>query len=345
MPLEPETTRKTELLYTPEPNASPEAQDASGANQASGDASAAPDASGVNPGGANGGSEANPDQANPAESETVSNGTSPAKEERRIAAWALKLERRARETERTHKASIQKAQAVERALAETATDPTALLRAAGLDPTAYFQSLVDYNINQGSAKDPVQERLDAQERQMQAYQAASMKQLAELENYRISQDINTVVTRDILPMIKESPDTFDLLLLEHGGNESAVARTVYQNVEDIYKQTGNILSFKDVAQELETLLQEQHDQELEKLARSSKYKGKFAGTSTNPTASNSRQTPTASAPNQQQSQVSRKAQTLTNQQNPSVTPQPSQGITAMEPEERIAQILKARGIK
>lgn len=246
---------------------------------------------------------------------------------------AQRIKRQAQEMEKKAKSNLEKAEAFDkaRALAENGEDPTALLRAAGLDPIKFYRDMTNYALSDKAKDikpvDPVQKELQEHKERLDKY----AKDLEEKEKAtREKEELmahNQVISDRVIPMLKNNPDKYETLLAQYGAD---AAVEVYKNVWEIYQQTGQARSFEQVADEMEKYWSEQVESGIIKALQLKKFKEKYAHT--NPelnrnTIPERQETPTSSV-------------TLSNKQQITTPPvsklNPYKGMTK---EERVQAIL------
>lgn len=179
-------------------------------------------------------------------------------ETRKLFLQAQKADRRAKEMEKKAADNLQRAEAFDKAksLAESGEDPTAVLIAAGLNPAKFFKDLGEWALSDKNiVEDPTQKALREHEERLNKYakdlevQATTIKQKEEMAQH------NTVIARDVIPLLQNNPERYETLLLEYGQN---AATEVYKTLWERYQQLGHTnddagvpLTFERVADTLE----------------------------------------------------------------------------------------------
>lgn len=276
------------------------------------------------------------------EAEVAVNGEAPATptteakpdaEARKLFLEAQKTKRRADEMEKKAQANLAKADAFEKAvsLAASGEDPTAVLKAAGLDPIKFYQNMTSYALtDKGKPEDPVQKELREHKERLDQYaknletQAATMKEKEEMAAH------NQVISTNVIPMLNANPERYETLLMEYGAN---AAVEVYKTVYEIYQQTGKARKFDEVADEMEKYWSDKVESGLNNALKLKKFQNKFAQASS--------ETTRYSQPDQ--SATTNRSPTLSNKHN--TTPLKSNTpVRQLTREERVAEILKKHGV-
>lgn len=218
------------------------------------------------------------------ESENVENTESqPEKKEsaaeaRKLFLEAQKAKRKNDEDAKRISESMTKVEAFEKAkaLADSGEDPTALLRAAGLDPRKFYQDMTTYALsdkNKEVPEDPVQkelrehkERLDKYAKDLE-FQANTIREKEDLAVH------NQNITTKVIPLLEANPDRYETLLTEYGAN---AAVEVYKTVWEIYQETGKARSFEEVADEMEKYWEDQVESGIKKALSLKKFQNKYA---------------------------------------------------------------------
>ena len=201
---------------------------------------------------------------------------------------AQKTRDRALALEKKAKANLSKAEAMEKAVAayDTGKDPTAILKAAGLDHIKFYQQMTDYALNHNEApEDPVQKELKEQRARLEKYEADLKADREKLQSERDTAAHNRTITDHVIPLLKDNPERFEAILTNFG-RDTAVE--VYKTVWEIYQKTGKARSFAEVADEMEVYWSEKIDQGIQAAYRMKKFQNRFAqsGNETKETQSN-----------------------------------------------------------
>lgn len=244
---------------------------------------------------------------------------------------AQKLKREAEAAAKKAKAGLERAEAFEKAreMALTGEDPTALLRAAGLDPIKFYQDLTTYSLSEKGAKeevDPIKRELAEHKARLDQYareQEAKEKALQEREEIAAK---NQVIQDKVIPLLREKPEQYETLLLQYG-NQTAI--TIFETAYDIYQKTGKARSFEEVANELEKYWFENLVSGHEKALSLKKYKSRIAQSA--PLTSGN------TMPEQSDTPLS--SVTLSNKQSVANTSRPHNPFKGLTAEERKAAIL------
>lgn len=237
---------------------------------------------------------------------------------------AQRIKRQAQEYEKKAKGSLDKAKAFDdaRALAENGEDPTAILKAAGLDVVKFYQHLTNYALSDKGKQeetDPVKKELADHKARLEKY----AKDLEERDKTTREREEtaahNQVIQGTVVPMLQANQEKYETLLMHYGQN---AAIEVYKNVWEIYQQTGKARSFQDVADEMEKYWAEQVESGITKALSLKRFANRYTQAEQTPGR------PTTPSP----------SFTLSNRQQ-SPTP-PSNPYRGMTKEERVAAILK-----
>lgn len=250
-------------------------------------------------------------------------------ETRKLYLQAQKAKRKADEMEKKASVNLAKSEAMEKAiqLAESGEDPTAVLKAAGLDPIKFYQNMTAYALKpESKPEDPVtkelrehKERLDKYAKDLEV-QAATIKEKEEVAAH------NQVITTAVIPLLQNEPDRFECLLTEYG-KDAAVQ--VYKTVWEIYQKTGVARKFDEVADEMEKYWENQIESGIKAASNLKKFQNRFA--------QESNQEQRYQAP--EQTETPKRSPTLSNKQSIS-TSAPKPYDRYLSPNERAAEILK-----
>jgi hypothetical protein len=190
---------------------------------------------------------------------------------------AQKAERRAIEREKRAQEGLTRAEAFERdkALAESGEDPTAILKAAGLDEVKFYQNMTQYALSEKARKpeDPVQKELREHKERLDKYSKDLEIQAKTIQDKEDLASHNRVIADKVIPMLNEAPDKYEALLAEYGSN---AAVEVYRTVWDIYQQTGKARTFAEVADEMESYWTEKISEGISSAAKLKKFQNRFA---------------------------------------------------------------------
>lgn len=248
---------------------------------------------------------------------------------------AQRLRRQAEQDAKRAKASLEKAEAFEkaRALAESGEDPTALLRAADLDPVKFYQKLTAYSLSDKNKEeaDPVKRELNDHKKQLEDYKARLDAQAKAIEEKEATAAHNQVIQDRVIPLLANNTERYEALLM-HYGNQAAVE--VYQTVWDIYQKTGVARKFEEVADEMENYWSSQIETGLTNALRLKKFANRF-------TQSTANELPRDTKPEPQD--TSNSSKTLSNKQQIATTPSKEKPYKGLTKEERVAAIIKQFG--
>jgi hypothetical protein len=215
-----------------------------------------------------------------------------------------------------------------KALAESGEDPTAILKAAGIDEAAYYQKLTQYALSDKARKpeDPVQKELREHRERLDKYAKDLEVQARTLEEQRALEQHNQAIKDHVIPLLQTNQDRYESLFAEYGPN---AAVEVYKTVWEIYQQTGKARKFEEVADEMEAYWTEQVDKGIQAASKLKKFQNRFAQSDSGQGQHVDRSEP-------------RRSVTLSNRAAPAVPPEsrPSDSYRGLTKEERVAAILK-----
>ena len=251
-------------------------------------------------------------------------------EARKLFLQAQKAERKAKEMEKKAKEGLAKAEAIEAAikLTESGSDPTALLKAAGVDPIKFYKDMTTYALSdKGKPEDPVQKELREHKERLDKYakdlevQASTIKQKEDIAMH------NQAISTQVIPFLQQNADKYEALIMEYGAN---AAVKVYEAVWEKYQADGTVISFKDAADFMENYWSEQIESGIKNASKMKKYQKLFA---------QQQDAATQEKPNVQQETPNRTV-TLSNKQS-ATTVSPSRPVFNRQQtrEERIAEIV------
>jgi hypothetical protein len=198
-------------------------------------------------------------------------------ESRKMWLQASKAKRNADELMKKSRDTATKAEKFQAAL--NSDDPTTMLIEAGLDPNEYYRKLTTYALNQGKkeVKDPVQERLALAEKKLQAYEDAQNQQALSVAKQKEVNEEVAVITQEVLTIFNQPEADYEVLTAIKGDKNNA-ACYVYDTVKKIFQETGEIKSFKQVADELEKWHQEQIDAGIISASKLKRFSNRFNST-------------------------------------------------------------------
>jgi hypothetical protein len=157
---------------------------------------------------------------------------------------------------------------------ESGDDPMALIRFAGLDPVKNYADVTKYALSDKAKQeeDPAaRERREHKER-LDAYE----KRLAEQEAKILEREETTAkeeaIQKRVEPLLRSTPDDYECLFAQYGDGAAA---KVFETTYEIWKETGQARSFKDVADELEKFYTDNIGQGIEKIVKLKKFQGRF----------------------------------------------------------------------
>lgn len=245
---------------------------------------------------------------------------------------AQKARRKAQDMEKKARDGLTRAEAFEkaRAMAESGEDPTAILKAAGIDTVKYYQDLTKYALSDKAkeVEDPVKKELREQREKIDKYAKDVEEQAKRLQEKEDLQVHNSVIAQKVIPLFRDNPDKYEMLLGHYGENAPV---EVYKTVWDIFQETGKARSFHEVADEMEAYWEENAGKGLEVLAKMKKFQNRFTQNGSGPSQ------------HQDQAETPKRSVTLSNKPSvPAVSPSsppapPRRGLTR---DERVAEILK-----
>lgn len=203
---------------------------------------------------------------------------------------------------------------IDAGLGQVEQDPTAILRAAGLDPNVYGQKLMRHFVNLDQPVDPVEQKV---QETVAPYINALNQERAEIQRQQLAITESNVMVSQVRPMFTnpETVDKFETLLGVHNGDVNQATLQVYNTVKSIYLETGVTHSFAEVAEGLENQYFEQMDLSLKRASNMKKYRERFRETGLN--ASSDSQSNKKVTVQGAQSKNQSQAKTLTNNNNAS----------------------------
>jgi hypothetical protein len=243
-----------------------------------------------------------------------------------------RLKRLVSDKEKKAASSLKQAEAFEKAkaAAESGEDPTAILKAAGLDPVRFYQRLTDYALSGKGVKeetDPVKRELAEHKTRLAQYEKDLKEQATKFAEKEDMAAKNEVIRTAVIPLLQQNTEKYETILLHYGAN---AAIEVFKNVWDIFEKTGTTRTFAEVADEMEAYWSEQVAKNLETVSKTKKFGGRFGAPVAQDQGSNAQAKPPPAA---------QPSVTLGNHPPPAVAPSanPYRGMTR---EERVAAILR-----
>lgn len=245
---------------------------------------------------------------------------------------AQRIKRQAQEMEKKAKTNLQRAEAFEkaRAMAENGEDPTALLRAANLDPVKFYRDLTTYALSDKGKQeetDPVKKELAEHKRRLEAYEKEREETAKQVEQQKEIAAHNQVISEKVIPLLKDNSERYETIIA-HYGQQAAVE--VYKNCWEIYQQTGKARSFQEVADEMEKYWSDVVETGLNNALKLKKFQNRFAQS-----GNEAQRYTTAERTETPQGSI-----TLSNKQQITATPTKTNPYRGLTKEERVAAILK-----
>ena len=253
---------------------------------------------------------------------------------RKLFLKAQKAERKAKENEKKSQDGLKKAEAINAAIKLTneGGDPTAVLTAVGIDPIKWYQNMTSYALsNKDKAEDPVKKELREHKERLDQYEKEREVLTKTIQEKEEVAQHNAVIMREVIPLIRDNADRYELLITEYGSNASTA---VYQKVWDHYQETGEIVPFEQAADALEQYWQTQVENGINTASKLKKFSNRFAQS----VSSNQR--------NQQEQPETpnRSSFTLSNKQVAASQPSNAPRTKSLTAEERYKLILKKHGV-
>lgn len=173
----------------------------------------------------------------------------------------------AQKQEKRARALAARAQQFSEATSGWQQDPAKILHAAGIDPRAYSQAMIESALRGGGPPpvDPV----------VQQVEALVAPYVQALEREKVERTTSRVIAERVLPLFTAASAP-ELLLAQYGGDARAAAIAAYQAVEQHYNQTGEVIPFPDAVEQLERGLHTTMEDALKKLRNTKKFGAHFA---------------------------------------------------------------------
>lgn len=270
--------------------------------------------------------------ASPEEAKQEDIKTSTEAEARKLFLQAQKAERKAKEAQKKAEAGLKKSEAIEAAieLASSGKDPTALLKAAGVDPIKFYRDMTDFALREPEkTEDPTQKELREHKERIEKYEAENKKLAEQIESDKQIAAHNKTITEQVIPLLQNNADKYESLITEYGKN---AALEVYKAVWEAYqlpdeqKPAGwKMPTFEEAADRMEEYWSNQIESGLIAASKLKKFQNRFA--QGNGTTSN----------NKDQSETPNRSFTLSNKHIASPPPSKQKYMTR---DERIADIVK-----
>jgi hypothetical protein len=200
--------------------------------------------------------------------------------ERRRAALDLQREQRALAKQRRELEEARRGFSTLEQAAKSG-DPDAILRAMGYDPDRYQHDRILQTLKAGAAPDPVEEQIKAAVAPLlERIQRYEQQTAAERATQAALAHTTQMVEQHVLPLFTgESAAKHEALLSQFDGEKDparAAADYVFAVGKDHYEKTGEQVLPAEIARRLEEHVSGEKERELERLAKLSKFKGKFA---------------------------------------------------------------------
>ena len=189
---------------------------------------------------------------------------------------AQKAERKAKEMEKKAAEGLKKSEAIEAAieLTKSGKDPTALLKAAGVDPIQFYKDMTTFALKSEEKPEGPQEKINREHKErLDKYakdlevQAKSIQEKEELAQH------NQIITAQVVPLLQSNPDKYESLLKEYGPN---AAVEVYKQVWELYQQKGETMSFEQAADQLEEYWTDKIKSGINEASKMKKFMALFA---------------------------------------------------------------------
>jgi len=197
-------------------------------------------------------------------------------EARKIFLQAQRVKRKADEDAKKASSGLAKADAFDKAvaLANSGEDPTAILKAAGIDPIKFYQNMTTYALKPEQAPlSPTEAKLKDHQDRLDQYAKELETQSNNLRAKEENQMINQVLTQNVIPLLQNNMDKYETMLAEYGNN---AAIQVYQACMEEYQKTGKAYSFEQMADAMEEYWAGQVDSAINHASKMKKFKDRFA---------------------------------------------------------------------
>ena len=253
-------------------------------------------------------------------------------EARKLFLSAQKAERKAKEMEKKAKAGLEKSEALEKALEMTKSgqDPTALLKAVGLDPIKFYQDMTTHALKaEEKPEDPVQKELREHKERLDKYAADLEVQAKTVQEKEELAEHNRIITSTVAPLLMNNAEKYEALLTEYGNQAAA---QVYTEVWTHYQKTGEMVPFEKAADVLEQFWSEKIESGINAASKFKKFANRFA---------QPQQTPRQST---EQPETPKSSFTLSNKQTISASSSPPRQYDRyLSADERAAEVLRKLG--
>lgn len=267
-------------------------------------------------------------------------------EARKLYLSAQKADRKAKEMEKKAAAGLAKAEAFEKArsMAESGEDPTALLKAAGLDPIKFYKDMTTYALRDDQKQeDPVKRELREHKEKLEQYAKANQELADSIKNKEELAMHNQNITTQVIPLLEGNRDKYETLLTEFGNNTALeIYKVVWDahNLPDDQKPAGwRLPTFQEAADYLEDFYSKERESAIIAASKLKKFKHLFA-------QQEQASTETTEVHRTDRTETSKRSPTLSNKQPISSTPRGANTLQVgryQTPDERQAEILKKFG--
>ena len=220
-----------------------------------------------------------PPPTNEQTTESTSTTKDPVKESLDRVSQLAKAERRLQKQKSEAEAVIKRAEQMKGAF--DTEDIFEALTKLGLSPQEIYRKMTDKALAKPEEpKDPMQIKIDEQEKKLQSYaekQAAMEKQLQdERDNAAHINAINTHVA----PVINNNPENYEILIDIYGSKENAISE-VYKEMYTEFQKSGTTFTAKQAADAMEAYWEKELSDRIQKASSIKKFSKYFHKEETN----------------------------------------------------------------
>lgn len=196
---------------------------------------------------------------------------------------AADIEARAQRMEKEAKEKLSRAEGFEKLKETASTDPVALAKALGMDPTEFLRRYQNQMLSIPNEV-PLKPEEEVKAR-LARYETERQKEKEEHEVLKAQTFRANYTAMKILPVITMDPVKFEILN-ENGAEASS--QYIYDMIDKHYRETGEEWKATDVAEELENLLAQEVEEKIEKVKKSPRFAKHFSQPQVEPVAVSNR---------------------------------------------------------
>jgi hypothetical protein len=198
----------------------------------------------------------------------------PEKQAKKFADLA-KLERKIQKQKAEAEELLNRANAIKGAFEEA--DLVEALQKLGLDPSQVYDKMTQFALNKlnNTPKDPVQAKLEQQDKQLKEYKEAQDKDRLERQTEKEQAQHQLNISSKVAPVLEANPDNYECLIATYGSKENA-AIEVYKAMVEEFQRSNTVVAPQDAADALEAHWQNQLLSGIEAAAKLKKFKNRFA---------------------------------------------------------------------